>query len=255
MANQDIILRKDKNYTVVVKNLNKSFQVGKGRVQVLHDINLRIESGEFVIILGPSGCGKSTLLNIILGLEVPDNGKVVVRGNDIYKMDEDQRTTWRQRNFGVVYQQTNWIKSLNVIENVAFPLDIMGRSHRVNLLRASEDLQLFELGDYANYVPTELSGGQQTKVSICRALISDAPIILADEPTGNLDSESANGVMQQLRMLSNVYRRTIVMVTHNPKYKRYATKVINMTDGRIESIDIRESAAQSVTDNITESGR
>lgn len=224
-----------------VRNLSKSFKVGKEYVQVLFNVNLSIKSGEFIIILGPSGCGKSTLLNIILGLEKPDGGHVIVRGNDMCRLDEDTRAAWRERNFGVIYQQANWIKSLNVVENVAFPLDVIGRKHKINLVRAKEDLSIFDLSEYAKYVPTELSGGQQTKVSICRALITDAPIILADEPTGNLDSNSANGVMQQLQMLNEVYKRTIVMVTHNSKYKKYATRVINMVDGRIESIDVRES--------------
>lgn len=242
--NQDIILPKDNSFAISIKNLNKSFKVGKDNVQVLFNININIKKGEFVVILGPSGCGKSTLLNIILGLEEPDNGRIFVRGNNIYNMTEDQRTVWRQRNFGVVYQQANWVKSLSVIENVAFPLDVMGRRHRDNLRRAKEDLAAFEMGDYEKYVPTELSGGQQTKVSICRALITDAPIILTDEPTGNLDSKSANIIMQQFMMLNKTYNRTVVMVTHNPKYKKYASKVVNMMDGRIDSIDIRDSIVQ-----------
>jgi putative ABC transport system ATP-binding protein len=237
-----------------VRSLSKSFKVGKEYVQVLFDINLSIKSGEFIIILGPSGCGKSTLLNIILGLEKPDSGQVIVRGNDIYRLDEDNRAAWRERNFGVIYQQSNWIKSLNVVENVAFPLDVIGRKHKINLVRAKEDLKIFDLSEYAKYVPTELSGGQQTKVSICRALITDAPIILADEPTGNLDSGSANGVMQQLKMLNEDYRRTIVMVTHNSKYKKFASRVVNMVDGRIESIDEREPISHIFHKSTTDGG-
>lgn len=225
---------------ITVNNLFKSYDVGGDNISVLKDINLEIFPGEFVVIFGPSGCGKSTLLNSIIGLEPPTTGHIKVQGHNIYNLDEDGKILFRQKNFGVVYQQSNWIKSLNVIENVAFPLDIVGNSHKRSLERAKSGLILAGLDSHAKYKPTELSGGQQAKIAICRALITDPPIILTDEPTGNLDTASAVSVMQRFEMLNREYKRTIIMVTHNPIYSEYATKIINMMDGKISSINVKD---------------
>ena len=225
---------------ITVNNLFKSYDVGGDNISVLKDINLEIFPGEFVVIFGPSGCGKSTFLNSIIGLEPPTTGHIKVQGHNIYNLDEDGKILFRQKNFGVVYQQSNWIKSLNVIENVAFPLDIVGNSHKRSLERAKSGLILAGLDSHAKYKPTELSGGQQAKIAICRALITDPPIILTDEPTGNLDTASAVSVMQRFEMLNREYKRTIIMVTHNPIYSEYATKIINMMDGKISSINVKD---------------
>ncbi len=225
---------------ITVSGLNKNFKVGKENIQVLHDISLKIYPGEFVVILGPSGCGKSTLFNTIIGLETPTEGHIKVHGHNIYNLDEDGKILFRQKNFGVVHQQSNWIKALNVIENVAFPLDAIGYHYKRSLERAKDSLSLFGMESYAKYKPTELSGGQQTKVAVCRALIANPLIIMADEPTGNLDTASAISVMQQFEMLNRKYKNTIVMITHNPVYVEYATKVINMMDGCIKSVDVKD---------------
>lgn len=222
--------------TLRVKNLKKSFLVGEEEIPVLKGIDLEVSFGEIVVILGPSGCGKSTLLNIILGLEEPTEGQVLVRGKDIYTMDEDGRASFRRQKFGVVYQQPNWIKSLNVIENVAFPLNVAGVSYQTALKKARNILYLFKFEKYEKYYPMELSGGQQQKLSMCRALIANPWIIMADEPTGNLDTVTAEDLMYDLKVLNSESKRTIIMVTHNPAYERYATKLVRMEDGLIKNI-------------------
>ena len=225
--------------TLEVKNLKKNFLVGKEETPVLKGLDLKIGFGEFVVILGPSGCGKSTLLNTMLGLEIPTEGQVLVRGKDIYTMDEDGRAAFRRQKFGVVYQQPNWIRSLNVIENVAFPLNIAGVHHQAAVKKAKEILYLFKFDKFEKYYPMELSGGQQQKLSVCRALIANPWIILADEPTGNLDTVTAEDLMYDLKVLNSESKRTIVMVTHNVEYQRYATKLVYMEDGLIKQIEQR----------------
>ncbi len=224
---------------ISIQGLNKVFKVGKENVQVLIDINLDILPGEFVVILGPSGCGKSTLLNTIIGLETPSSGFVKIHGHNIYNLNEDVKTAFRQKNFGVVHQQSNWIKSLNVIDNIAFPLNAIGYRHKRSVIKAKNSLSMFAMEGYSKHSLSELSGGQQTKVAVCRALITNPPIIMADEPTGNLDTASAVGVMNQFEILNREYRNTIVMITHNPIYTEYATKVVNMMDGRISNIEVK----------------
>jgi putative ABC transport system ATP-binding protein len=222
------------------KGVYKSFKVGRGNVPVLKDISLEIFPGEFVIIFGPSGCGKSTLLNTLVGLEKPSLGKVLVRGEDLYSFDHDERTAIRRKKFGIVYQQPNWIKSLNVIENVAFPLCVMGKKEKDSLKRASNILNLFRLEEFLKSTPTELSGGQQQRVSVTRALITNPWVIVADEPTGNLDSVSAADLMYVFQFLNTESKRTVIMVSHNLAYEKYATKIIRMEDGKIEDIKVKK---------------
>lgn len=229
-------MSKKRTPTLEVKGLKKSFLVGEEEIPVLKGIDLEIGFGEFVVILGPSGCGKSTLLNTILGLEEPTEGEVLVRGNDIYTMDEDGRASFRRKRFGIVYQQSNWIKSLNVLENVAFPLNIAGISHRTSIKKARDILYLFKFEKFEKYHPMELSGGQQQRLSMCRALVTNPWIVMADEPTGNLDTVSAEDLMYDLKVLNVESKRTMIMVTHNPAYERYATKLVQMEDGLIKSV-------------------
>lgn len=223
-----------------IKNIKKSFFVGKKRVDVLKGVNLKVNRGEFVIIIGPSGCGKSTLLNVILGLERPDEGEVNVFGKSVYSIPPEERPTFRLRNFGAIYQQPNWIKSLNVIENVAFPLSLIGLSKKKAFEKAKSILYLFKTDKFEKYNPMELSGGEQQKLCVCRALITNPPIILADEPTGNLDSVTAEDLMYDLKLLNGESKKTFVMVTHNPAYERYATKFVYMEDGVIKSVKEKE---------------
>jgi len=225
---------------IEVRNVYKYFQVGKGKVDVLKDINVEVYPGEFVIIFGPSGCGKSTLLNTLVGLETPTSGKVIVHGKDLYAMSQDDRAIFRRKKYGIVYQSSNWVKSLNVVENIAFPLCLSGASERKSIERAKNLLNLFRLEEFEKNIPTELSGGQQQRVSVTRALITNPWILIADEPTGNLDTTSAADLMYAFQFLNNESKRTIIMVTHNPDYEKYATRVIKMEDGRITSTKVKK---------------
>jgi putative ABC transport system ATP-binding protein len=235
---------------IEVKNLYKSFKIGKGEVPVLKGINLEVEPGEFVIIFGPSGCGKSTLLNTIVGLEKPTTGEVLVMGEKFYDKKPDERATIRRRKFGIIHQQPSWVKSLNVLENVAFPLCIEGQAERKALRRASIILNLFRLEEFEKNLPTELSGGQQQRVTVTRALISEPLILIADEPTGNLDTVSAADLMYALQFLNTESKRTIIMVTHNPEYESYAHKVVKMEDGRIREIKVNKKVEPFDYDHI-----
>lgn len=230
----------NKKVIIDIKDVKKTFNVGKGKVEVLKGIDLQIHPGEFVIIFGPSGCGKSTLLNTIVGLEKPTSGTVAIRGTKIYELKEDDRSRFRLKKFGMVHQQPMWIKSLNILENVAFPMCITGCSERRAARRARELLTLFRLEQFEKSIPTELSGGQQQRASIVRALITNPWILIADEPTGNLDTNSALDLIYALKLLNEESKRTIIMVTHNPDYERYATKVIRMEDGKINSVETKK---------------
>ncbi len=218
---------------IKIENVEKSFRVGNEWVKILKNINLEIYPREFVVILGPSGCGKSTLLNTIIGLEKPSSGRVIVRGHDITNYTLDELAQFRLKKYGVVYQRPDWIKSLNVIENVSLPLAITDIPRKYRLNRAMELLRKLKIDHRAYYSPTELSGGQQQRATIVRALINNPWIIVSDEPTGNLDSESADNVMEIFKSLNEDSKRTVIMVTHNIDYVHYATRTIYMKDGEI----------------------
>lgn len=216
-----------------VKNLYKSFRVGGNDVPVLKNVSLQIEEGDFVIIFGPSGCGKSTLLHCILGLEEPSQGSVEVYNVNLYPGSEDFRSDFRKKHIGMVYQQSNWIKSLSVIENVAFPLILGGSTMDESQGKALASLTNLQMDQWAGYNPAEISSGQQQKVSLARAIVSDPPIIVADEPTGNLDFDSGQELMRLLSSLNKDLKKTIVMVTHDLDYLKFAKTAIRMFDGQI----------------------
>ncbi|MCL5411489.1 MAG: ABC transporter ATP-binding protein [Patescibacteria group bacterium] len=228
-------IEKEKRTPVIsVKDLSKNFQVGKKNdVQVLKKVNLEVFSGEFVILFGPSGSGKSTLLHSVLGLETPTSGAVYIRGENLYALDEDDRTSFRSQKIGTVYQQSQWIKTLNVLDNVALPLNILGRNDAQARERAWETLKTVNMTEFAHYSPAELSGGQQQLVCMARALVNNPWIIIADEPTGNLDTTSANNLIHLFQELNQKSKRTILMVTHNMDYLQYATKKFLIIDGKI----------------------
>lgn len=218
---------------IEVKNLNKDFRVGKNYIRVLREINLNIEEHQFAVILGPSGCGKSTLLNSILGLERPTTGRILIKGEDIFRKKDDEIARFRHDKFGVVYQRSDWIKSINVLQNVAFPLVIDNVPKKEREERAWTVLKRFSIDDHAYYQPNELSGGEQQKVSIARALINNPSILVTDEPTGNLDTDSAQKVLEIFKQLNEQQKVTVIMVTHNLEYVSYATNTIYMKDGRV----------------------
>lgn len=220
------------NVLVDVQSLFKLFQVKTQKVPVLKGINTKINKGDFVIIFGPSGCGKTTLLNSILGFETPTEGEVTMMGEKIYQMDEDERAILRKHNLGIIYQQPNWIKSISVIENVAFPLMLLGSKKLDALNEAAKSLEKVGMTRWSRYKPTELSAGQQQKIALARALVTDPKVLVADEPTGNLDHASSVALMQTLEDL-NKSGITVIMVTHNVEQLTSANRVLQMFDGTI----------------------
>jgi len=221
---------------IQIKKLVKIFGKKDNPVKVLNSIDLEIKSAEYIIIFGPSGCGKSTLLNCIAGLEPPTDGEIVIRGEKITEENEASIANYRRDKIGMVFQQFNLLKTMSVIDNVALPQLLKGVKRKNRLARAKQLLEIFGLGNLAHRKPTELSGGQQQKIAIARSLVNNPWIMLIDEPTGNLDSKSADEVMELIRTLNRKSRRTIVLVTHNPDYVYYSHRVIYMKDGQITKI-------------------
>lgn len=222
---------------ISVQHLSKSFHVGTQDVPVLKDVFFEVKPGDFLIIFGPSGCGKSTLLHTILGLEEPTSGNVYFLGKNLYDgITEDDRADFRKVHAGMVYQQPNWIRSLTVGENVAFPLLLLGQDKYQSLEKAQEMLKTVEMLDWQNYLPTELSSGQQQRVALARALITNPEVIIADEPTGNLDYESGQKLMQLLTTLNKTSQKTIVMVTHDLEYLNFAKTAVSMFNGEIVGV-------------------
>jgi len=220
--------------TIEIENLSKSFTVATQLIPILKDVTFKIKDGEFVIIFGPSGSGKSTLLHSMLGLEEPTSGTVKYYGKDIFSgLNEDDRALFRKKHIGMIYQQPNWIKAYSVIENVGFPLMMLGIEKAMAMTRALSYLRKVKMEKWAYYRPTELSGGQQQRIALARALINNPYVIVADEPTGNLDFESGQLVMQLLNDLNKDEGKTIIMVTHDLEYLSYAQKAVRIFDGRM----------------------
>jgi len=225
------------NPVIKVQNVNKSFRVGLQDVQILKNISFEIKQGDFSIIFGPSGCGKSTLLYALLGLEGPTTGLVTLLDTNLYALaSEDERSEFRKNHIGMVYQQPNWIKSLTVIENIAFPLLLKGEETLQARTKAQELLKTIQMENWGDYLPSELSSGQQQRIALARALVTNPELIIADEPTGNLDFESGQTLMQLLQKLNSDAKKTIVMVTHDLEYLKYAKTAIKMFNGEIEGI-------------------
>ncbi|MBP9781318.1 ABC transporter ATP-binding protein [Candidatus Woesebacteria bacterium] len=226
------------NKTLInVDQVSKSFEVGTQQVDVLKNISFSISEGDFVVIFGPSGCGKSTLLHVLLGLEQPSVGSVQFNGTKLYDLpNDDDRADFRKNNIGMVYQQANWVKSLSVQENVELPLLLLGYRQGEARSKAISLLQFVGMSDRAEYVPTELSGGQQQRVALARALIHEPLAIIADEPTGNLDFQAGVMLMKQLQKLNQEQGKTVIMVTHDLMYLKYAKSIIQIADGQIDSI-------------------
>lgn len=199
----------------------------------MKNVSLDIADGEFVIIYGPSGSGKSTLLNLMAGLEQPTSGRVLVRGRDLAEFDNEDLAVYHRLNMGMVFQNFNLIKSLRVWENVALPQTASGVRYKTRFQRAKHLLKIFGLGEYLNRHTNELSGGEQQRVAIARALINNPYFLLVDEPTGNLDTKSAEDVMQIFNALYYQSNHTIVLVTHNIDYTHYASRVLYLQDGQI----------------------
>ncbi len=217
-----------------VKRLFKIYDSTAGRVIALRDVSFNVKKGEFLAIVGPSGSGKSTLLNMIGALDRPTSGRVFIGGVDIFSLSDSEIATLRNRMIGFVFQSYNLINRTTVQRNVELPGIIKDMSSTSRSRRAKKLLELLGIGDKANFKPSNLSGGQQQRVAIARALMNNPTIILADEPTGNLDTKTGNEVFNLLRILSKKYKRTIVMVTHNPALAQLTDRAIYIKDGTVE---------------------
>lgn len=219
---------------IELRSLTKSYGIGDAEHKALDGVDLTIEKGEFIAIMGPSGCGKTTLLNILGLLDRASDGDYLLDGRPMRRLGGARRARIRSQQIGIVFQNFNLINRLSVIENVALPLTYRGMLRTKRLQQASDILKNFHLHEREYYMPWQLSGGQMQRVAIARALVSNPAIILADEPTGNLDSKSSHIIMEEL---SDIHKRgnTIIMVTHNPALTTYASRVIHMLDGQIDS--------------------
>lgn len=214
-----------------VENLTKTYGSGENLVHAVDDVSFSVEKGEFVAIVGASGSGKSTLLHLIGGVDRPTSGKIFVDGNDISKMNDDKLAVFRRRQVGIVYQFYNLIPILTVEENITLPCDLDGRG--VDRERLEMILDSFGLRARRKRLPNQLSGGQQQRTSIARALINNPSLVLADEPTGNLDSKSSEEVMSMLKMCNQSYGQTVIMITHNLDIAKQADRIITISDGKI----------------------
>ena len=214
-----------------VKELTKKYGQGESEVIALDHVSFSVERGEFVAIIGASGSGKSTLMNMIGGLDHPTGGSVIIEENDISSMSEDELAIFRRRNLGIIYQFYNLIPTLSAEENIALPWKLDGRKE--NKKRLAEILQLLGLEKRAKHLPGQMSGGQQQRVSIGRALINEPAFILADEPTGNLDSQTGMEIMDILKHANQKYNQTILLVTHDERIALQAGRIITIGDGKI----------------------
>ena len=214
-----------------VENLTKIYGKGTTKVVALDNVSFSVEKGEFVAIVGASGSGKSTLLHLIGGVDRPTSGKVFIDGKDIYEFDDDKLAIFRRRQVGLVYQFYNLIPILNVEENITLPLDLDNRKPNKEYLNSL--IKLLGLESRKNHLPNELSGGQQQRTAIGRALVTNPTIILADEPTGNLDSKSSDEIVELLRKSNKEYKQTIIMITHNMEIAKCADRIIQIEDGKI----------------------
>jgi len=240
---------KTKHDIIHLKDVKKTYGTGEQATEILHGINLSIYPQEFTIIYGPSGSGKSTLLNTIIGLEEIREGTVTIRGSVISNQDEDTRARFRNRNIGVVYQSPFWVKTLNVLDNVALPLLIHDEEGNAAKRKALEALSHVGMEGFAKKSPMTLSGGQQQKVNIARALVCDPAIIVADEPTGNLDSVSANDIIQLFLWFITNFHKSVIMVTHELSFLRYADRAVSIHDGYVESV-LTKDMLTGVVDNL-----
>lgn len=229
------VLKSELSVPVMIQTVDlvKEFPMGSQRIFALNGVDLEIRPGEFVCVMGPSGSGKSTLLNLIGGLDRPTKGQIVVEGRDLATLDENALAAYRRRGVGFVFQTFNLVPTMTALHNVAFPMIFARVPASQRKVRARELLTEMGLGDRLDHRPTELSGGEQQRVAMARALANDPEIILADEPTGNLDSRTGHEVMEVLARVNREELRTILVVSHDPDVAAFAGRVLRLLDGRI----------------------
>ncbi|NLZ33381.1 MAG: ABC transporter ATP-binding protein [Clostridiales bacterium] len=224
---------------VRVENLSKQYGTGETAVKALNNVSFSVNKGEFVAIVGASGSGKSTLLHLLGGVDRPTSGKVFIDNTDIYSLNETQLAIFRRRQIGLIYQFYNLIPVLNVEENITLPLLLDG--HNVDKKQFNKIIKILGLENRLKHLPNQLSGGQQQRVSIGRALISNPAIILADEPTGNLDSKNSNEIIELLKMFNKTFGQTLIMITHDERIALQADRIITIEDGEITKNEVIHS--------------
>ena len=232
-------MEKTREPAIQVKNLYKRFRVGNEKVRALNGVDLTIYKGEFCAIVGTSGSGKSTMLNMLAGLEKPTKGEVIVAGEHLEKMNENQLVKFRREHVGFIFQSFNLLGTMNAIENVALPLTFRGVDKKIREAKAVEMLKLVGLPKHMKHRPNEMSGGQQQRVGVARALVLDPEIIFADEPTGNLDSKTSAEVLGLMRKVVTEKNQTMVMVTHDNHLAGFADRIFHIIDGKIVKIEDR----------------
>ena len=241
---------------IQTENLTKIYGSGETAVTALDHVGIQVKEGEFVAVMGPSGCGKSTLLHLLGGLDRPSEGGVSIDGTAIADMKDDDLTKLRRKRIGFVFQFYNLIPVLTAVENAALPVTLDGVKPAEARKRAAEWLQRFGLGDRLASRPDQLSGGQQQRVAVARALVTEPALILADEPTGNLDTRSGDEIAGLLRQVTKEYGRTVIMVTHDPRIAAYADRIIFLKDGKVidETQLERKGAAKKIANKMKEIG-
>lgn len=231
---------------IEVKGLYKLYRVGDSVVRALDGVDFNIFEGEFCAIVGTSGSGKSTLLNMLAGLEKPTKGEIVIAGQHLENLKEDELVRFRRENVGFIFQSFHLIGTMNALENVALPLNFRGEERSVRLKKADRMLDLMQLQKHKKHMPNQMSGGQQQRVGVARALVTDPKIVFADEPTGNLDSHTSEEVMRLMRRIVKEQNRTLVMVTHDNHLAEYADRVFHIIDGKIVKIENREEKEDEI---------
>ena len=226
------------NELVVTEDLSKIYEIGKVKYPALRNLDSTVYRGEFVAVIGPSGSGKSTFLHIVGGLDKPTSGRVLVDGSDLSKLSSDELAEYRNRKVGFIFQFFNLIQYLTAIENVELTMSIAGVDPRARKAKAGRLLKMFSLQEMGTKKPNELSGGERQRVAIARALTNEPNLILADEPTGNIDSESAEVVVNAFRRLVDEQGVSVVMVTHNVELTKFCDRVIRLKDGRLDSVEV-----------------
>ena len=220
-----------------IENLCKTYGKGENEVKALDGVSFSVQKGEFISIIGPSGSGKSTLLHILGGVDTPTSGKVYVDGKDVYAQSPEQLAIFRRRQVGLIYQFYNLIPVLNVVENITLP--VLMDSRKVNDERLNDLLNTLNLRDRKNHLPNQLSGGQQQRVSIGRALMNAPAVVLADEPTGNLDSKNSQHILELLKLSNKKYNQTLIIITHDESIATQANRIISIEDGKIAKDEVK----------------
>ena len=235
---------------IEVKHLYKLYRLGDEVVRALDGVDFTIHKGEFCAIVGTSGSGKSTLLNMLAGLERPTKGEVIISGQHIEKLNEEQLVTFRREHVGFIFQSFHLLGTMNALENIALPLSFRGESKSVRMKKAEKLLKLVKLEKHAKHLPTQMSGGQQQRVGVARALVVEPDIIFAEEPTGNLNSHTSEVVMQVMKQIVREQKMTLVMVTHDNHLAEYADRVFHIIDGKIVRIEDRRQKETEPAENF-----